>query len=528
MNVRNIIRTFAVVAISSVAMTSCNDFLDQMPDNRAELDSVAKINAILTSAYPTTSHAWITEMYSDNVDQEANPTYTPFLKLDEEAALWKDITYFEDGGDDPNSLWNACYMAAAHANHAIEAIEKLGMEDEMPGQMGEALMCRAYAHWILVNVFAKAYSPITSTQDLGITYMKHAETELKPEYSRGTVAETYDAIAADIEKALPLMDDGHLKIAKYHFNRKAAYAFAARFFLQYTQPDKSNYDKVIKYADVALNGSASSAIRDWATVGAKAINGGVRAMAFTDAADNANLLLVSTYSQWPVCYGPYGIGYKYCHDQIIANNETCANTPWGSKSNFNFTIPQYSGMPKIIMAKNNYYFEYTDPVNNIGFAHMIYAAFTTDEVVLNRAEAYVMKGEYDLAADDLNAWGAKFYKGSGASAKTSDQIATFYENLKYYTPTEPTPKKALNPDYEIEAGKQENMIHAVLAARRLLLLHEGLRLFDVKRFGIEMTRRSILNNQVDKILDTMTKDDPRRAIQLPQNVIGAGFEPNPR
>jgi hypothetical protein len=179
------------------------------------------------------------------------------------------------------------------------------------------------------------------------------------------------------------------------------------------------------------------------------------------------------------------------------------------------------------MAKSPVYFEYTDVVQGIGFPHMMYPVLTSDETLLVRAEAYILKGDYENGADDLNVWGTRFY--SGASYQTSDQIAEFYNQMDYYTPENPTPKKPLNPEgFTVSAGKQENLIHAVLAARRILLLHEGFRWFDVKRYGIEIYRRSIKNNAVNEIIDFMPKDDNRRAIQLPQNVITAGVEANPR
>ena len=40
---------------------------------------------------------------------------------------------------------------------------------------------------------------------------------------------------ADLEEGLPLIDDNIYLRVKYHFNKKAAYAFAARFYLYYTQ-----------------------------------------------------------------------------------------------------------------------------------------------------------------------------------------------------------------------------------------------------------------------------------------------------
>ena len=36
--------------------TSCNDWLDVMPDNRAEIDSSEKVYKLLVSAYPEISH----------------------------------------------------------------------------------------------------------------------------------------------------------------------------------------------------------------------------------------------------------------------------------------------------------------------------------------------------------------------------------------------------------------------------------------------------------------------------------------
>ena len=48
---------------------------------------------------------------------------------------------------------------------------------------GEALICRAYAHWVLVNMFCMHYNT-NHPDDLGVPYMEHAETELNPKYSR--------------------------------------------------------------------------------------------------------------------------------------------------------------------------------------------------------------------------------------------------------------------------------------------------------------------------------------------------------
>ena len=65
--------------------------------------------------------------------------------------------------------------------------------------------------------------------------------------------------------------------------------------------------------------------------------------------------------------------------------------------------------------------------------------------------------------------------------------------------------------------------------RRILTLGEGVRLQDVKRYGIVIYRRvSNTRARIVAVTDTMKVDDPRRAIQIPQDVITAGLPGNPR
>ena len=73
----------------------------------------------------------------------------------------------------------------------------------------------------------------------------------------------------------------------------------------------------------------------------------------------------------------------------------------------------------------------------------------------------------------------------------------------------------------------DNLIQFILYARRILSLDEGLRWGDIKRYGIEVQHRIVENNTVE-VVDVLTKDDLRRAIQIPYNVMTAGLEANPR
>ncbi|MBR1801462.1 MAG: RagB/SusD family nutrient uptake outer membrane protein [Bacteroidaceae bacterium] len=523
------------------AMTSCNEYLDVLPDNRASLDSEEKITDLLVSAYPETTYFMLAELYSDNTDRnEKGSSYTAFSTYQEQAATWQDVS--EISQDTPYAIWEHYYKAIAAANNVIIAIDKLGNPAHLDAQRGEALLCRAYCHFILGNIFCMAYSPKTCRSELGITYITHAESEVSPVYDRGTLAELYDRIAADIETALPLVSDDLHSVVKYHFNTKAAYAFAARFYLYYMQDDLSNLDKSIDYASRVLGDRPADVLRDWRALGQISTNNGLRGNAFVDAADKGNLLILSTASYWQWIYGPTGVGMRYTHNDMIAETETIKSRGfWGSYTNFYFDPTTSAVGPKVLMYKLPQFFSYTDVTKGIGYPKMLMPVLTTDALILDRAEAYALRGDFVKAMQDLTTWMHAFTTTSGTvdatmlnntygpySGSPLSGLAGSSTGMAYYTPTEPTPKKRLNPDFRVEPGIQENLIHAVLHARRVTCIHEGLRWFDVKRYGIEIYRRNIKDESYITVYDTMAKDDPRRAIQLPSHVITAGIKPNPR
>lgn len=151
-------------------------------------------------------------MASDNTDNHG-ANYDGWSRFWQESYEWSDPT--ETDNEDAAHTWEAHYMAIANANEVLKAIDKMEMTDKLSAAKGEALICRAYAHFVLVNVFCQHYDP-AHPDDLGIPYMEKAETELDPKYERGTVAEVYAKIEKDIEEGLPLINDVIYSVPKYH------------------------------------------------------------------------------------------------------------------------------------------------------------------------------------------------------------------------------------------------------------------------------------------------------------------------
>ena len=58
---------FSIIALG-LTLTSCDDWLDKLPDNRMELQTPSDVSNLLVSAYPSSHPAYLLEMYSDNTD----------------------------------------------------------------------------------------------------------------------------------------------------------------------------------------------------------------------------------------------------------------------------------------------------------------------------------------------------------------------------------------------------------------------------------------------------------------------------
>lgn len=518
-----------------VLSISCNDYLDEMPDNRAEIDSEEKISKLLVRAYPENGYILCTELASDNMDSygTSNPYSNRFI---EQLFSWVDVT--ENDNESPKRIWEGCYLAIANANQALQSIEGMGNPASLNSARGEALLCRAYNHFLLVNVFSQNYSPTHAANDLGIPYMDHPETELNPKYDRGTVAQVYEMIEKDIEEGLPLINNAFYTVPKYHFNRNAANTFASRFYLFYQK-----WDKVIEYASAALGASPAELCRDYASLMAMPRDLIKVGTQYISTSMKANFLVQTAYSNLGLYFGPYYEGSRYSHGALLAQTETYNQAPWGDypTSNTNYTFMYklrpyvYSGtnLDKTLIPRVPYLMQFTDPVAQTGYRRTVYVALSCEEALLNRAEAYVMKEKYTEALADINLWTGNTLNAMYCRTPvlTETSIENWSKKFAYYTPETPTPKKKLNPDFmTIEEGsKQEGFIHSLLFMRRLEFMHVGMRWFDVKRYGIEIYRRTVNGLNVLSAKDDELKiRDNRRAMQLPQDVITAGIAPNPR
>jgi len=309
---------------------------------------------------------------------------------------------------------------------------------------------------------------------------------------------------------LPLHVDKFLRPA-YHFNRKAAYAFAARFNLFY-----GKWNKVVEYASVALGENPGSMFRDYEALSQlPEVENIAYAYCSSDASCNF-LIIPQTGTLWGRAYPA---NRRYAHSRDKAYETFWQNFPWGGSVNGLSSVwgnEQNVWYPKLLEL-----FEVTNPTAGIGYPHTVAVPFTVEETLACRAEAYTMLGDYGKATEDLNI----FYSAwdPSHSRYTTQNIANYYSTARPNSPY-----VLMESRFGIQRGTQENLVRAILAVRRFESVHTGQRWLDVKRHGITVEHPQMISQTVAGATIIIKPYDDLTAVQLPAEVISAGLPVNPR
>ena len=509
----------------TVGFLSCNDFLSHTPDNRTDINSETSIAGLLVSAYPDWSYVWLTDLMTDN---------TTDVGLD---APYQDVTteqiynweYVDDETQDtPSGYWNRAYNAISHANTALEAIDRLVAdgtyaEGELDYLRGEALMARAYAHFMLVNLFAEHYDPATAEQTLAIPYVTTVEKVPNVSYTRLTVKEVYDLIEKDIQEAMPyegtsLISDSKMNNASWHMNTKAAATFASRFYLWRGLSD--DWEKVIYYADIALGDDPAAALRDWSQ--ADGMSWDEFAAEYTRSRVAANLQLkecVSGGANDRASYYRYSMSVDLLRELIGTTTDIYPTkvpiTHYFSSMALGVTTYGTYWVYKLVE-----HFQRNSINANYGTAYVMYPLFVAEEALFNKAEALVMENEFSQARDLMDAYFSKRIILPDDSTYSTATYGVTPERIRALY-SDNTNHGEITPHYSL-TDEQRMYVKCLLRLRRTEFVHEGLRWFDIKRMHIEVRHANM-----NAATNVLTSDDPRRVLDLPEAALASGLLVDP-
>lgn len=554
------LKYIAFLFLASMSVSSCSDFLDKYPDERTDIDSEDKVVKLLSTSYPEANYAWLSELYGDNLldNQAPHLPSSPNDKQIESYYNYPANEKFEDelfrfepaasatynDYESPGWVWNNYYRSISSTNFALQAIEKLKkdnggvMSTKLQAAYGEAKLLRAYGHFILVNLFSQAFkSDDLSKADAGIPYVQDVENIVNKQYNRGSVTATYDSIQKDLEEGLKYASEvNYANRVKYHFNINAAHAFAARFYLY-----RHKWEKAIEHANAVLGTDSASVAKmgmDYSVFDScsTADDYGV---AWQQPGLNNNIMLLSTYSI--IGRNCFGGRYSVAGEKSRAVLMVHQSPLWSG-----YILPPLAivGAMAFSSSNNDYgffnckvneQFQMTDKIKGTGYVHTMLRAFTGAELLLIRAEAEIMMKKYEDATRDLmyywnnsiNSFSDKnkvqYVDGKKISYLTPAIIKSYYgktsnENCLAdwsFVGTNVSPEAAIPADATA-------LMNCLNDFRRFETAFEGLRLFDLKRWGFEWSHYVGTNRTEYKL----KANDSRRAIELPWEAISAGMEPS--
>ena len=479
--------------------SSCDEFLDEVPDNRVALDNLDKAQQLLTNAYSISSYAF-TDWMTDNVGFTTGVT---LRNNHMQAYAWEDFIDGPTEQDTPIFFWFETYTAIAHANEVLAILDELPADTEelkakRDAAESEALLTRAYGHFMLVNLFAKHYDESTASADPGVPYVDTPETVFIKQYERNTVAEVYQRVEEDMLRGLELVNESFFaNSGKYHFNLNAALAFASRYYLF-----KGEYDKCLEYSNELLGSNPSSFIRDLTSTeyqnASSSITGYPQLYSSPDQPSNLMLMRkISLVQRTDFAHGPLSSFYG----ELFASNPFLAATDFRENPAF------VKGNNALFPARYESLFERASLNSNVGFPYHISLAFRGEEVLLNRAESYVLLNRLDEALDDLQTLTNRRYIGSNIEL-TIELIRDFFG-------------AGGNPFVR----DQDLLLEYTLLERRKEFIVQGLRWFDIKRYSLPVDH--VLADGISTI--RLEEDDLRKVLQIPESAVDVGgLQPNPR
>ncbi|MBB6128612.1 RagB/SusD family nutrient uptake outer membrane protein [Mucilaginibacter lappiensis] len=407
-----------------IVLTACTkNFLDIKPDKslvvpqtfqdfQSLLDNTDVMNINMTSLQEVSDDDYYIK------DASFQSVTVPMYK---NAYTWNKDIY----AGSPDVLdWNYRYRQIFYANLVLEGLAKLNAAQQNDPQFaiekGSALFYRAYALFQVAQLFCKPYLAATASNDPGVPI--RTSSDINQASSRGTVAQTYAQIIADLQSSLSLLPA--TVTIKTKPNQTAALAMLARVYL-----GMGNYSDAQHNADAALN-------------------------QYPTLLDYNNL---STTASYP---------FQRYNSEVIFHS-TMISTSMSNVSRLIIDTTLYNTYNTNDL-RLKLFFKVSSGVNTYKGSYSSSSTFfnglTTDELYLIRAECYARLNNKDAALSDLNTllvnrWKTgTFVPYSAASADEALKIILqerrkelIYRGLRW------TDLRRLNQDSRFAAILQRNL-----------------------------------------------------------------------
>ncbi len=499
-----------ILMILSVASPSCLNELDTNPTDSTSGDvlfaDVEKANVALNGIYRA---MYVTEEWSEDWATEEFGTLAFILTYDlmgedmiqhegGDGWFWYDYRYnvksdYTNKSGRPYSVWLFYYTMISNANAIIAAQEGMaGAETEINSLIGQAYALRAYAYFNLIRFYQQTY--IGHESSPGVPIYTEPTTNSSEGKPRGTVADVYARIDADIDQAIQLLNPN---------------VAAVRSHISHIDYYSANGIKAI----IALEKN------DWATAESAAetaMGGGTSMLTMSDLADG---FAFNDANAKTVLWGAEIIAEHAGGNDSFLGHMDASTEFYAETSRKCISTWLYDQMPDTDVRKNNWWvaplevdeeigpnlsynqlkFQFSDPTNALG--DLIYMRH--EEMMLIKTEAMCMQGKYQQARSALEGLMAGRDANYDISALSNANTLTTTGNNGPTTP----------------AGGTVTLLDEIILQRRIELWGEVGRIMDIKRLKTGFSRNFEGSNHADKLLSKNTLDPeyPDFVMSIPQS-----------
>jgi hypothetical protein len=381
-------------------------------------------------------------------------------------------TYRWDAHRNPNSTltyfgYFFYYRLISNANQLINNIDNAtGPDSEKKVIKGEALAYRAWAHFMLVQLFGKRYDASTKPNaQPGVPLMLTSSTAGQ---ARATVEEVYTQINKDLDDAITNLT-GYTRTAKSHFNVNVVKGIKARVAL--TQQDWANAAKFASEARQGFTlmnstqytaGFNDASVPEWMWASVIPADQGTFFYSF--------FAYMSNFSSNATRTNPRSIN-SLLYNQISATDirKTLWNpagvTPPANGTKYPYTSTKY---------------KVKDLTVSVG-----------DVVYMRAAEMYLIEAE------------ANARQGKNTEAQT-----ILFELVS-----------TRDPGYVKSSKTGQALVDEILVQRRIELWGEGFRFLDLKRTNSALDRTGANHNTTTAVVLNVAPGDKRWEWLIPQDEI---------
>lgn len=373
-------KLFAHIALLMLTLAAgCSKYTDIQPKGKNLLNRVSDLDLLLNYDYAGNSFNFlpqsilINDMYPQvvNVPNLINGTARelPYMYVTYDQSVKREDLTLTDGP------YQGLYSIIANvSNIVIQNVDAASGDKELGQQLkAEAYVLRAYMHFLLVNIFAKAYDPATAEQDGGIPYVNKIDFE--EINTKVSVAEVYRNMMDDINKAIDLNTLPNKGKNNMRVGKGFAYAVKARILLS-----MRDYAGALVAVEEALK--INSTLEDHRSLLSPSV-GGSDAILERDGLTAPDNLFYAYYGKaWPNTFSPSLeiLNSWYEPGNIVKDSTDTYNYLYGSI---------YSGLQGVPI-----FFA-------IGYQQNA-AGMTASDLYIMKAECLIRTGKYAEGMDAIN------------------------------------------------------------------------------------------------------------------------------